>query len=327
MEAQIRFLVESYYDVQKLRVETFNRVVAYVKSNFDKFSQNNLETQHDRASHHYLETHSEDASHGGREIHAQYASQRKVETQKANASQANAETHEHSASQWRAETHRLSAVKPSIIAHEIVSGKLKPPKEISELVWYHNSLLETEKQLAKRLDGWSKHHPIRIHFLSRIRGLGPILSSGLIAWLNPVSRFSNISKIWKYCGMAPGQKRKHGEKLGYNPRLKTFMWKIASSFEKQNPEKSRYRRLYEEKKQYYLNREDLRKAIEHGEKGAKLHVRLMAMRYTVKRFLADLWVEWRRLERLPITKPYVQTVKGHTDYEPWQPDKEETYHE
>jgi len=315
MEAQIRFLVESYYDVQKLRVETFNRVVAYVKSNFDKFSQTPSETHRTCANHVRVETQANDASRGD------------FETQGENASHPKIETHLGDASQSSPETQIASAVKPSIIAHEIVSGKLKPPKEISELVWYHNSLLETEKQLAKRLDGWSKHHPIRIHFLSRIRGLGPILSSGLIAWLNPVSRFSNISKIWKYCGMAPGQKRKHGEKLGYNPRLKTFMWKIASSFEKQNPEKSRYRRLYEEKKQYYLNREDLRKAIEHGEKGAKLHVRLMAMRYTVKRFLADLWIEWRRLEQLPITKPYVQTVKGHTDYEPWHPDKEETYHE
>jgi len=37
-ESQVRFLVEGFYDIQKLRVETFNRIVAYVKANLEKFS-------------------------------------------------------------------------------------------------------------------------------------------------------------------------------------------------------------------------------------------------------------------------------------------------
>ena len=56
MEQQIRFLVESYYDIQKLRVETFNRIVAYVKSNMEKFSQKLSETHGDGASHLPFET-------------------------------------------------------------------------------------------------------------------------------------------------------------------------------------------------------------------------------------------------------------------------------
>jgi len=263
----IRFLVEQYYDVQKLRVEAFNRVVAYVKS------------------------------------------------------QCLTETHQKSASHTICETQADSAVKPSTIAYSMVKSKIKQPKEISELIWYHNSLHETEKQLAKRLDAWSKHHPLRINFLSRIQGIGPILSSALIAWLSPIERFANISKLWSYCGMAPGQKRKRGAKLNYNPHLKTLMWKIASSFEKQKAEKSRYRRIYDEKKQYYLNRDDLKRAIDEKKKGAKLHVRLMAMRYTAKRFLADLWLFWRRLEGLPVTEPYAIGVMGHSGFEGWEPDK------
>jgi len=172
------------------------------------------------------------------------------------------------------------------------------------------------------LDAWSKHHPIRIHFLARVRGIGPILASGLIAWLSPIERFPNISKLWKYCGVAPGQRRRRGQKANFNPRLKTLMWKIATSFEKQKAERSYYRRIYDWKKQYYLNREDLRKPIEKGEKGARLHVRLMAMRYAVKRFLADLWLQWRKLEGLPVTKPYAHGVLGHAEFEEWQPDRD-----
>jgi len=261
MERQIRFLVESYYDTQKLRVETFNRIVAHVKS-------------------HLL-----------------------PETQRIRASQNTCETH------------TCAASKPSIIAHQIITQKVKPPKEIDELVWFHNALHETEKQLAKRLDAWSREHKIRLNYLREIKGIGPILSSGLISWLEPISRFANISKLWSYCGLSPTQKREKGKKLGYNPRLKTLMWKIASSFEKQNSKKSQYRKLYETQKTYYLNRPDLKARIEAKEKGIKGHIRNMTLRYVEKRFLADLWLTWRKLEGLPITEPYAITILKHEHFE------------
>jgi hypothetical protein len=322
LEQQIRFLVESYYDIQKLRVETFNRIVAYVKSNPEKFSQYIVETQHNHASHDVAETHNTFASQEVLGTHLNNASQKFIETQIADASHKTVETRKGNASRLAIETQAADAVKPSVIAKALVSGKIKPPKEISELVWYHNSLYETEKQLAKRLNAWSKHHAIRIHFLNRIQGIGGVLSSGVIAWLSPISRFPNISKLWSYCGLAPQHKRRRGEKLGYNPRVKTLMWKIATSFEKQNPAKSFYRRIYEQKKQYYMQRADLKQAVEQGQKGAKLHIRLLALRYTAKRFLADLWLQWRRLEGLPVTKPYAHAVLGHVDFQEWQPDKD-----
>jgi hypothetical protein len=59
--------------------------------------------------------------------------------------------------------------------------------------------------------------------------------------------------------------------------------------------KSPYRKYYEEKKKYYQeNRKDW----------TKLHIHNAALRYAVKRFLADLWVEWGELENLPTTPPY-----------------------
>jgi hypothetical protein len=273
MESTVRFLIEQYYDVQKLRVEAFNHIVAFVKSQ------------------RMAEIHMIGASHIKNETHFQVASHVDVENQEKNA------------------------VKPSILAKQIIALKVEVPKDIADLVWYHNSLYETEKAIAKRLNGWSKHHKLRLNYLNSVTGIGPILASGLIAWLSPISRFDNISKLWKYCGLAPDSKRRKGEKLHYNPRLKTLMWKIASSFEKQKAEKSGYRRIYEEKKKYYLQREDLAEAIKNGEKGAKLHVRLMTMRVTVKRFLADLWVVWRKMEGLSVTEPYSIAILKHSGYE------------
>ena len=288
----IRFLVENYYDVQKLRIEAFNRLVAFAGSH------SSCETPRDTASEDKTVTQQRSASHPS------------IGTQRAKASQN------------QCGPHRANAdVKPSEIANRMLKGLIETPKEIDDLVWYHNRLYKTEKQLVKRLEAWSKAHPLRINFLSRIQGIGPILSSALIAWLEPIDRFSNISKLWKYCGLAPGQKRKRGQKLDYNPRLKTLMWKVASSFEKQKAEKSFYRRIYQLKKTYYLNREDLAKAIDDKTKGAKLHVRLMSMRFTVKRFLADLWLFWTELEGREPTQPYIHTIKGHTNFEEWIADK------
>ena len=233
MESQIRFLVEQYYDVQKLRVEAFNRIVAYVKSQCSNEDQKQL------ASRLRLVSQGGDASQNSVASQCVYASRDKLVSQGDNASQGNFESH------------YIYAVKPSQIAHQIIKGEIEVPKEIADLVWYHNSLFETEKELAKRLDAWSSHHPIRIHFLSKVKGVGPILASGIIAWLSPISRFPNVSKLWAYCGLAPGQKRKKGEKLNYNPKLKTLLWKVWNQFIKC---KSFGRKLYLESKEYCKNK-------------------------------------------------------------------------
>lgn len=40
----------------------------------------------------------------------------------------------------------------------------------------------------------------------------------------------------------------------------------------------------------------------------------MAIRKTAKLWLQHLWVVWRTEESLPVTKPWVFTHAGHTDY-------------
>jgi hypothetical protein len=41
---------------------------------------------------------------------------------------------------------------------------------------------------------------------------------------------------------------------------------------------------------------------------------MMAKRYTGKIFLEHLWLNWRQLEGLPITKPWIIEHGGHRDY-------------
>lgn len=101
-------------------------------------------------------------------------------------------------------------------------------------------------------------------------------------------------------------KRKTGYHVFLNTRLKTTLFKIATSFEKQSPEKSQYRLIYDVKKVEYASRDELRK-----EKGGKGHIRMMTLRYIEKRFLVNLHVVWMKGLGIEVT-PYEATLPNHT---------------
>ena len=101
-------------------------------------------------------------------------------------------------------------------------------------------------------------------------------------------------------------KRKKGYHLFANTRLKTTLFKITTSFEKQSGENSLYRALYDAKKAEYASRESI-----HKEKGGKGHARMMALRYVGKRFLVDLHVTWMTGLGYDVT-PYEATLPNHT---------------
>lgn len=101
-------------------------------------------------------------------------------------------------------------------------------------------------------------------------------------------------------------KRKKGYHVFINSRLKTTLFKVATSFEKQSADKSQYRALYEAKKAEYLSRDNIK-----TEKGGKGHARMMALRYIEKRFLVNLHVAWMEGLGHHVT-PYEATLPNHT---------------
>lgn len=89
--------------------------------------------------------------------------------------------------------------------------------------------------------------------------------------------------------------------LGYNPFLKTKLLGIlAPSFLKS---KGEYYDVYFDYKQRLLN--DPR----HKEK-RPAHINRMALRYAVKIFLMNLHIKWRELEGLEVTPPYHEAKLG-----------------
>ena len=333
---EIRQLVENYYDIQKIRVETFNRIVMFIKENEKKIiealshfdvethvkdaSQSKAETHFSSASHEKLETHLLDAlklleekkyaefvkkyiiSHEYAETQFKNVSQLSFETHFINASHVKSENQIESVSHQISETHLCIALSPFI-------------KQIENLIWFHNKLYETEKELYKRLDAWSRNHPLRTEYLNYVKGIGPVLASGIIAWLQePIKKANHVSQIWSYCGLAPNQVRKAGEKVNYNPRLKTFAWKIGQSFIKF---KCFGRKLYDSFKE---------QAKQKHPDWTKLHIHNYARRKVVKLFIASVWEVWRKMNNLPVTKPYPIEFLGHKDIitpEMWMERKKE----
>lgn len=235
-----------------------------------------------------------------------------------------------------------------------------------------------EKIIVKTVTGIVKEHPLWTEWLSKVTGIGPIIAGGLLAWVD-ITRCTYVGNLWKYAGLAvtidryecpvchsiykadeipdieervlqgsekgpahckkedcPGKlapfgradRREKGKVVGYNPRLKTLMWKASQSFVKMNPERSGYRRLYEkfrlqidEKTKngcHTIHLDSNKKPLfgldenNQPKKGCyDAHRFAMATRATVKIFASHVYWVWRGLHGLPRHEPYAFGFLGH----------------
>jgi len=178
---------------------------------------------------------------------------------------------------------------------------------------------ELEKSLAYALDDF----PIWTHFLDGVKGVGTLMASVIITELDPY-KARHASSFWKYAGLdvaedgkGRSRKKEHLVEVEYtnkdgkqdtrnsitfNPFLKAkLVGVLGSSFIKQKG--SPYRATYDGYKHRLENHatyKDVTKGHRHN----------MAVRYMMKMFLKDLWLEWRKLEGLEITAPYHEAKLG-----------------
>jgi hypothetical protein len=97
-------------------------------------------------------------------------------------------------------------------------------------------------------------------------------------------------------------KRKRGELSDWNPKLKVHCWKIGESFVKV---KGAYHDVYAK----FKTEEEARAP----EKMAQAQIHARAKRRTVKLFLAHYWQTYRELTGLPTRSPYAME-HGHQEY-------------
>jgi len=175
---------------------------------------------------------------------------------------------------------------------------------VDKLISVHNMVYELEKKVYDEVGDMCIDHPFWEKYLSKIRGVGPVGAALIIGWLGPLSRFNTVSKLWKYCGLNPGARRRRGQKATYNPVLKSCLYVIAESLLRA---KGYYKKLYDK----------FREECEYKHPDwKKIRVHRWAMRKMLKIFLSHCWEMWWVImeEKESPTKPYAMEKFGHVDY-------------
>lgn len=186
------------------------------------------------------------------------------------------------------------------------------------------SLVAMESSQEKHIKLILGDFEIWTKFLLGVKGVGPLMGGVLVSRLDP-HKAKYPSSFWKYCGLDVGpdgrgrgrytehlveveytakdgtQKMKKG--LTYDPWVKSkLVGVLAPSFLRA---KSPYRDLYDQYKHRMQSRDPEVRPIVHHRR---------ALRYMVKIFLLDLWREWRKLEGLPVYDPYHVAKLGLRDH-------------
>ncbi len=195
-------------------------------------------------------------------------------------------------------------------------GAIERGADTGDTTWlasWSDRLEPLEGELAKDMGRLLADHPAWT-WLKTVRGIGPTLAGKVVALIDDISKFDNISNLWSFAGygLHPDengilviQRYKKGEKATYSKRLKTTIYLVGNSFRKCG---GKFADIYFNAVDYY---------IQNRPKWTLPHQRAAALRKTEKIFLACLWLAWRKAEGLEVRPPYIIGKNGHqTMYNP-----------
>jgi len=168
-------------------------------------------------------------------------------------------------------------------------------------------LQAVEDEVRAEMEELAVQHPVWDAWLKHIKGIGPCMAGLLLGGPNPCN-FPTVSKYWRIWGLAvikgKAERFRRGKgKVHFDPKLKgIILGRVLVQLLK--AKHGVWYKHYKAVKQRYLNRPDLKAAIEEdrrrGRRGALGHVELMSRRKVAKDFLALLWEVWRRTEGYPV---------------------------
>lgn len=206
----------------------------------------------------------------------------------------------------------------------------KEGKPHETMAWIATQMETLENQIKRALDKYTNADELSVWAKGQ-KGIGPVISAALSSMIEP-EKFETAGNLNSYAGLAPGQKRKRGEKCNWNSELKRILWLLGESFVKVSGyDDAFYGKLYLEKKAYYEAKNESggfadrakeilasskwgdnqsKKALEAGRlPQAQIHA--MAKRFAVKIFLSHYWQNGRELKGLPVPRPYAIEHMGH----------------
>jgi hypothetical protein len=204
-------------------------------------------------------------------------------------------------------------------------GLLTPLQEakLGEMV---SDLKAEERKLQGMMEQELEEIPVW-QWLRTIKGMGPAMAAGLVAWIDDISKAPHVSSLWRYAGLhvedGRAPRRKRGEKADWNPRLRTHMWKITKQvLMARDPFYYGWYKEFKEREVEKCKKNGIRivPASKLPTKGGKKyeppgvisqgHVENRARRKVAKLLLAHLWHVWREMEGLP-TEPAYPAKLGH----------------
>lgn len=196
-------------------------------------------------------------------------------------------------------------------------------------------LHKAEQQQLKLLEEVLEEHPIYTGYLKDIKGIGPAMAGVLLAEID-LTKAKYASSLWAYAGYDVGpdgrgrSRRKEHQReveyrdknndlqkrqgITYNPTLKTKLYVLATCLLRAGNEK--YKEIYTNYKHRQANHE---RWGEHndGKKDdaghfitSKARRHAQAVRYVIKRFLADYYENCRPILGLPVHRPYAEAKLG-----------------
>jgi hypothetical protein len=213
----------------------------------------------------------------------------------------------------------------------VSTGKINNDENeyMQSCLYIAKNLKTQENEYKEIMKKFLNKQEIYIQYLGKIRGVAELSSANLMRYLGDCSKFDNISKLWAYCGYSvvegKAPKRKKGETINFNAKLRSILWNISNNLMKLNH--GYYRTLYNTEKEKHLNRVYPTGELK-GKYGAvykeedihisKLHAHNRALRKIIKHFLSHYWESSREIAGLPIEKHYVEAVLGHEHIISWK---------
>lgn len=210
---------------------------------------------------------------------------------------------------YQIQEHRI-AFQGQLRAIEAEKGE---PSEL--LRGYFERMHSIEKDINKDLTASVKDEPVWNNYLKEVKGIGPLIASGLINLID-IKKAKHVSSLWMLAGLdvynegddkGKAKRLRKGVKATWNPLLKSLCWKIGKSMLMGKNEF--FRDIYDNRKAYEISKNAERSTASKLSVG---HVDARAKRYMVKMFLRQLWVRWREMEGLSVTEPYAPArMEGH----------------
>lgn len=141
--------------------------------------------------------------------------------------------------------------------------------------------------VERRLVKLAKAMPVA-SWVQGVRGVGLLSLAAIIGEAGDLAAYPAHSKLWKRLGLAvmpdgARQRRIAGSgavEHGYSPARRSVVWNIGACIVKAG---GPLKEVYDARKEYELSRVE-----------SRAHAHNRAQRYVEKKFIRQLWQEWRR---------------------------------